>query len=123
MRPVPEVHHKQLVRRELTHLSLLAGSATRESAPRLHRGQKVCHTAATFWLRFKSRSDPVARLCSFGRTPRILRPPILLLNIVLLRGLVWPTGTLENLFLYLSASATDFSRKMADLSVELRKSG
>jgi len=32
----------------LTHLSLLAGSATRESAPGLHRGQKVCPTGAMF---------------------------------------------------------------------------
>ena len=30
----------------LTHLSLLAGSAARESAPGLHRGQKVCPTRA-----------------------------------------------------------------------------
>jgi hypothetical protein len=28
----------------LAHLSLLGGSATRESAPELHRGQKVCTT-------------------------------------------------------------------------------
>jgi hypothetical protein len=32
----------------LTHLSLLAGSATRESAPELNRGQKVCTTAGMF---------------------------------------------------------------------------
>jgi predicted RNA-binding Zn ribbon-like protein len=32
----------------LAHLSLLAGSATRESAPGLHRGQKVCPTGAIF---------------------------------------------------------------------------
>jgi ATP-dependent exoDNAse (exonuclease V) alpha subunit len=32
----------------LTHLSLLAGSATRETAPGLHRGQKVCPTRALF---------------------------------------------------------------------------
>ena len=32
----------------LTHLSLLAGSATRETAPGLHRGQKVCPTGALF---------------------------------------------------------------------------
>jgi hypothetical protein len=30
----------------LNHLSLLEGSATREAAPRLHRGQKVCPTRA-----------------------------------------------------------------------------
>jgi hypothetical protein len=34
--------------RVLAHLSLLAGSATRESAPELHRGQKVCTTAGMF---------------------------------------------------------------------------
>jgi K+-transporting ATPase A subunit len=32
----------------LTHLSLLGGSATREAAPGLHRGQKVCPTRAMF---------------------------------------------------------------------------
>ncbi len=32
----------------LAHLSLLAGSAARESAPGLHRGQKVCPTGAKF---------------------------------------------------------------------------
>ena len=32
----------------LAHLSLLAGSATREVAPGLHRGQKVCTTAGSF---------------------------------------------------------------------------
>jgi hypothetical protein len=32
----------------LTHLSLLEGSATRETAPGLHRGQKVCPTGALF---------------------------------------------------------------------------
>jgi len=32
----------------LTHLSLLGGSATREMAPGLHRGQKVCPTGAMF---------------------------------------------------------------------------
>jgi hypothetical protein len=32
----------------LAHLSLLAGSATRESAPELNRGQKVCTTAGMF---------------------------------------------------------------------------
>jgi hypothetical protein len=30
----------------LAHLSLLEGSATREAAPGLHRGQKVCPTTA-----------------------------------------------------------------------------
>ena len=30
----------------LAHLSLLEGSATREAAPGLHRGQKVCPTRA-----------------------------------------------------------------------------
>ena len=33
---------------QLAHLSLLAGSATRERAPGLHRGQKVCPTGAMF---------------------------------------------------------------------------
>jgi hypothetical protein len=32
----------------LTHLSLLGGSTTRESAPGLHRGQKVCPTREMF---------------------------------------------------------------------------
>jgi len=32
----------------LTHLSLLGGSTTREAAPGLHRGQKVCPTRAMF---------------------------------------------------------------------------
>jgi len=33
---------------ELTHLSLLGGSTTREAAPGLHRGQKVCPTRVMF---------------------------------------------------------------------------
>jgi len=32
----------------LTHLSLLAGLMTRETAPGLYRGQKVCPTRAIF---------------------------------------------------------------------------
>jgi hypothetical protein len=32
----------------LTHLSQLEGSATREGAPEVHRGQKVCTTGAMF---------------------------------------------------------------------------
>ena len=32
----------------LTHLSLLEGSTTREAAPGLHRGQKVCPTREMF---------------------------------------------------------------------------
>ena len=32
----------------LTHLSLLEGSTTREAAPGLHRGQKVCLTGEMF---------------------------------------------------------------------------
>ena len=32
----------------LTHLSQLEESATREGAPELHRGQKVCTTGAMF---------------------------------------------------------------------------
>jgi hypothetical protein len=33
----------------LAYLSQLAGSATRETAPGLHRGQKVCTTNAILW--------------------------------------------------------------------------
>jgi hypothetical protein len=33
------------------------------------------------------------------------------------------TGSLENCFLYLSASAVDFSRKITDFCIEYRKSG
>jgi hypothetical protein len=32
----------------LAHLSLLGGSTTREAAPGLHRGQKVCPTREMF---------------------------------------------------------------------------
>jgi len=32
----------------VTHLSLLGGSTTREAAPGLHRGQKVCPTRVMF---------------------------------------------------------------------------
>ena len=35
-------------RGRLAHLSQLAGSANREAAPELHRGQKVCTTGAMF---------------------------------------------------------------------------
>jgi hypothetical protein len=34
--------------RSLTHLSQLAGLSTRETAPGLHRGQKVCTTNGLF---------------------------------------------------------------------------
>ena len=37
-----------VLNRLLAHLSLLAGFATREAAPGLHRGQKVCPTRAMF---------------------------------------------------------------------------
>ena len=37
-----------LIGEVLAHLSLLAGSVTRESAPELNRGQKVCTTAGMF---------------------------------------------------------------------------
>ena len=33
---------------KLAHLSLLGGSTTREAAPGLHRGQKVCPTRVMF---------------------------------------------------------------------------
>jgi transposase-like protein len=39
---------RRIFSRILTHLSLLAGSATRESAPELNRDQKVCTTAGMF---------------------------------------------------------------------------
>jgi hypothetical protein len=32
----------------LTHLSQLEGSGTREGAPEVHRGQKVCTTGTMF---------------------------------------------------------------------------
>jgi hypothetical protein len=40
--------HLGCVSLDLAHLSLLAGSETRETAPGLHRGQKVCPTGALF---------------------------------------------------------------------------
>ena len=44
------VHHQNLARVDeksaLTHLSQLEGSGTREGAPEVHRGQKVCTTGA-----------------------------------------------------------------------------
>ena len=44
--PSPIAEFQELV--VLAHLSLLAGLATREAAPGLHRGQKVCPTRAMF---------------------------------------------------------------------------
>jgi hypothetical protein len=46
-----QIIRRKFVRRrepELAHLSLLGGSTTREAAPGLHRGQKVCPTRAMF---------------------------------------------------------------------------
>jgi hypothetical protein len=46
--PDDESTVQSLRRRLLAHLSLLAGSAIRESAPELYRDQKLCTTAGMF---------------------------------------------------------------------------
>jgi hypothetical protein len=48
---------------------------------------------------------------------------IIVINFVQESDLVWPRGTFESLFLYLSASAAEFFSKTAHFGVELRKSG
>ena len=50
-------------------------------------------------------------------------PTIVVINFAQGSDLVWPTGTFENLFLYLSTSAAEFFSKTAHFDVELRKSG
>jgi hypothetical protein len=58
----------------------------------------------------------------FGIKDEVL-PTIVVINFAQGSDLVWPTGTSENLFLYLSASAAECFSKTAHFDVELRKSG
>jgi len=91
---------------QLAHLSQLAGSAARGTAPGLHRGQKVCTTRAML----------VCSRATFRHTQSAWRwrwqmrsrPTIVAINLAQGSDWVCTTGTLEHLFLYLSASGDDW---------------